>query len=299
MPFKKYFQSILMILCTAFFISNAYSKQGFNYDERFVALQNFKEEMNILTVKAAIKGVQQAGDVGALDTYYAESYIDHHPQADNGLDFITARYISQRPEGATYEIGSILAEGDYVAVHARETGFAEAPEIIVSIFKVNGGKIIEHWGISQTEVPADKTVSGNSMFPIEYNLAPSTDELAAKNFVVSGLNRAFGLVDFDIINELWTEDYIQHNPGIDNGRGAIQGLVTSIAEGNLKYELGFAMAYGDFVLLQTRYTFFGQPSVAVDIFRVENGQIAEHWDVLQVEVPAAETAAGNVIFPVY
>jgi len=36
--------------------------------------------------------------------------------------------------------------------------------------------------------------------------------------------------------------------------------------------------------------------VAVDIFRVENGKVVEHWDVLQEEVPAASTTSGNAMF---
>jgi predicted SnoaL-like aldol condensation-catalyzing enzyme len=36
--------------------------------------------------------------------------------------------------------------------------------------------------------------------------------------------------------------------------------------------------------------------VAVDIFRLKDGKVVEHWDVLQEEVPATETASGNAMF---
>jgi predicted SnoaL-like aldol condensation-catalyzing enzyme len=36
--------------------------------------------------------------------------------------------------------------------------------------------------------------------------------------------------------------------------------------------------------------------VAVDIFRVVNGKLVEHWDVMQEEVPASATASGNPMF---
>ena len=43
-----------------------------------------------------------------------------------------------------------------------------------------------------------------------------------------------------------------------------------------------------------RYFGWGpKPMVAVDVFRVANGKIAEHWDVMQEEVPAAQSANGN------
>jgi predicted SnoaL-like aldol condensation-catalyzing enzyme len=38
--------------------------------------------------------------------------------------------------------------------------------------------------------------------------------------------------------------------------------------------------------------------VAVDIFRVANGQIAEHWDVMQEEVPATQSANDHSMFTV-
>jgi predicted SnoaL-like aldol condensation-catalyzing enzyme len=54
---------------------------------------------------------------------------------------------------------------------------------------------------------------------------------------------------------------------------------------------------GDLVMIHGRYTGWGpKPMVAVDIFRVIEGKLAEHWDVLQEEVPASATASGNPMF---
>ena len=41
-----------------------------------------------------------------------------------------------------------------------------------------------------------------------------------------------------------------------------------------------------------------KPMVAVDIFRVKNGKLVEHWDVMQEEVAAAATKSGNPMFPI-
>jgi predicted SnoaL-like aldol condensation-catalyzing enzyme len=54
------------------------------------------------------------------------------------------------------------------------------------------------------------------------------------------------------------------------------------------------MADGDYVSIHGRYLGWGpKPMVAVDIFRVSYGKIAEHWDVMQEEVPAEQSANGN------
>jgi predicted SnoaL-like aldol condensation-catalyzing enzyme len=58
-----------------------------------------------------------------------------------------------------------------------------------------------------------------------------------------------------------------------------------------------AVAEGDLVMVHGRYIGFGpKPMIAVDIFRVANGKLAEHWDVLQEEVTASATASGNPMF---
>jgi predicted SnoaL-like aldol condensation-catalyzing enzyme len=64
-----------------------------------------------------------------------------------------------------------------------------------------------------------------------------------------------------------------------------------------KYEPGMAVAEGDLVMVHGRYTGWGpKPMVAVDIFRIADGRVVEHWDVMQQEVPASETASGNPMF---
>jgi len=55
---------------------------------------------------------------------------------------------------------------------------------------------------------------------------------------------------------------------------------------------------GDSRWSTVRYTGLGpKPLIAVDIFRIQNNKPAEHWDVLQEEVPAGMTASKNPMFP--
>lgn len=64
-----------------------------------------------------------------------------------------------------------------------------------------------------------------------------------------------------------------------------------------QYEPGMAVAEGDLVMVHGRYTGWGpKPMVAVDIFRIADGRVVEHWDVMQEEVPTSETASGNPMF---
>ncbi len=63
---------------------------------------------------------------------------------------------------------------------------------------------------------------------------------------------------------------------------------------DFRSEPGLVVAEGNYVTIHDRFLGWGpKPMVAVDIFRVANGKIAEHWDVMQEEVPAAQSANDN------
>ena len=49
-------------------------------------------------------------------------------------------------------------------IHGRYTGWGPQPIVAVDIFRVVGGKLVEHWDVMQEEVPAELTKSGNGMF---------------------------------------------------------------------------------------------------------------------------------------
>jgi predicted SnoaL-like aldol condensation-catalyzing enzyme len=68
------------------------------------------------------------------------------------------------PTGLTYEPGMAVADGDLVMVHGRYPGWGPKPMVAVDIFRVEDGKVVEHWDVMQEEVPASASASGNPMF---------------------------------------------------------------------------------------------------------------------------------------
>ncbi|MES2490610.1 MAG: nuclear transport factor 2 family protein [Pseudomonadota bacterium] len=123
------------------------------------------------------------------------------------------------------------------------------------------------------------------------------DAQANKALVLAALSGVFVKRDATFVDRYFDPNYRQHNPAIPNGPEAIKGLLPMLSP-ELKYELGMVVAEGDLVMVHGRYTNWGpKPMVAVDIFRVANGKLVEHWDVMQEEVPAAQTQNGNGMFP--
>jgi predicted SnoaL-like aldol condensation-catalyzing enzyme len=118
----------------------------------------------------------------------------------------------------------------------------------------------------------------------------------AKKIALLALTGAFIDRDPSIVERCFAPDYIQHNPAIPNGPKAIAEFITNLSK-DFSYEPGMAVAEGNLVMVHGRYVGFGpKPMIAVDIFRVANGKVAEHWDVLQEEVPESATASGNPMF---
>ncbi|PRY04512.1 hypothetical protein B0G73_112190 [Paraburkholderia sp. BL25I1N1] len=61
----------------------------------------------------------------------------------------------------------IVAEGNFVAIHGRMHGLASTPQIVVDLFRVEDGKLAEHWDVLQDEVPGTAALGGTPMFDPE------------------------------------------------------------------------------------------------------------------------------------
>jgi predicted SnoaL-like aldol condensation-catalyzing enzyme len=124
--------------------------------------------------------------------------------------------------------------------------------------------------------------------------APAMAQESNKDFVVKAVTELFINSDVTAVDRYWAEDYKQRNPMFPSGSAVIREAFSTMPLG-FKYEIGMVIAEGDLVAIHGRYTGFGpKPLIVVDIFRVENGKIAEHWDVGQEEV--LETASGLAMF---
>ena len=123
------------------------------------------------------------------------------------------------------------------------------------------------------------------------------DEGRNIDFVLRAFDTLFNQRDIQSAEALWAPDYIQHSAHIAPGRQGLFELVRS-APAKMRYENGLAMARGAFVMLHGRFSNFGQTAdwIVADIVRLEDGLLAEHWDVIQDEVTRANSRSGNPMF---
>ncbi|MFZ0346885.1 MAG: nuclear transport factor 2 family protein [Pseudolabrys sp.] len=120
---------------------------------------------------------------------------------------------------------------------------------------------------------------------------------ANKALVLEAFDTLFNKRDYKAAERYWSSNYIQHSAHIPPGRDGLFNLIRS-APAALKYEPGTIVAEGDYVIVHGRFSNTGMPRnwIAVDIVRVDDDMLAEHWDVLQDEATEAESQSGLPMF---
>ena len=135
----------------------------------------------------------------------------------------------------------------------------------------------------------------------EENAWPHQPNRAAKTASVQTVLNAFDTLfnkrDYASAERFWSPRYIQHSAHIPPGRDGLFGLVKTLPA-TLRYENHVAAASGDFVILHGRFSGLGLPAawVVADIVRMEDGVLAEHWDVIQDEATREQSRSGLPMF---
>jgi predicted SnoaL-like aldol condensation-catalyzing enzyme len=115
--------------------------------------------------------------------------------------------------------------------------------------------------------------------------------------VLQAFDTLFNRRDYEAAARLWSPNYIQHSAHIPPGRDGLFNLIRNLPA-TLRYENHVAAASGDFVILHGRFSGHGQTAawVVADIVRMEDGVLAEHWDVIQDEATRAQSRSGSPMF---
>ncbi len=236
----------------------------------------------------------ETGDPRPAAAINPGKYIQHNLAIGDGLAGLGA-VLKHLPKGsAKVDTARVFQDGDFVFAHTDYNFFG--PKIGFDIFRFEDGKIVEHWDNLQVKA-ASPNPSGRTMIdgPVKaFDLAKTqVNKALVRSFVddilVNGrMDRLAGYFD--------SGNYLQHNPHIgDNLSGlglALQGMAKQGVK--MKYDrIHTVLGEGNFVLVASEGEFAGKPTSFYDLFRVEGGKIAEHWDTIETIPPRAEWKNGN------
>lgn len=247
-----------------------------------------------LAVDVLQRGIEQ-GDTDFLKNNVADDYIQHNPVAPDGLDGLVGfvEYLQTLETPVDIEIVRVLQEDDLVLIHSEYS--LDGPKAVFDLFRVADGKLVEHWDAIQA-IPST-TVSGRSMTDGPTEISDLNLTAENKELVVSFVTDILVNGEGDKITKYIGETYHQHNPNVGDGLEGLGDFIGYLAENKISFgysKIHNIVAEGNFVFTQSEGDFGGKPTAFYDLFRVQDGLIVEHWDVVQ-EIPE-EFAHDNGMF---
>ena len=237
------------------------------------------EQMVVEELKAIETGAQEP--VAYIN---AESYTQHNLGVADGLAGFGAALaqLADYPEKAKVNTVRVFADGDYVVAHTDYNFFG--PKIGFDIFRFEDGKIVEHWdnlqATPESSNPSEHTMVDGTTEIVDVEKTEENKQIA-ENFVKDVL---MGQHPEKLTEYFNGNNYIQHNPGIADGLDGLGAALANMAQAGIemKYDtLHKVIGKGNFVLTVSEGYLGGAHTSYYDLFRIVNGKIAEHWDVME------------------
>lgn len=229
-------------------------------------------------------------DPEAAAQYLADDYIQHNPAVPTGPEAILGFLPALQESGLTATTHRVIAEGDMVVLHVtydNAQAFGEKTMAAFDVFRVEDGKVAEHWDNLQA-IPAT-TVSGRGMTDGWTQITDLDKTAENKALVVGFVNDVLGgAAPEKVTDYMDPEVYMQHNPMIDDGLAGLQAAIKAFADQGqviTKFEPQIVVAEGNFVFVASDAIMGGDPWAFFDLWRVQDGKIVEHWDVVS-PIPA-------------
>ena len=233
------------------------------------------------------------GDQTPIAYINPTKYVQHNLAVGDGLAGF-GEVMKNAPEGG-FKANVIRAfqDGNYVFTQTEYDFFG--PKIGFDVFRFEDGLIVEHWDNLIEVKPANP--SGHTQIDGTTTIVDKDKTAANKalveNFVTSILVN--GQME-KVANYFNGDNYIQHNPAIGDGLSGLGAAIQAMAKQGIvmKYDkIHKVLGEGNFVLTMSEGEFAGQPTSYYDLFRIENGKVAEHWDVMETIAPEADRKNNN------
>ena len=240
-----------------------------------------------------LKGIE-TGDPASVSVINEGKYIQHNPQTHEGSEGLAALFKRLSKTLPRVNIVRVFEDGDFVFAHT-EYDFATR-NIGFEIFRFENGQAIEHWdNIQKREGPNE---SGHSMVDgitkvTDHEMTESNRRLIklfVKDILIQG--------DLEKLNDYINhEHYTEHNPCLGNSFVGLRSLLEkSRSDNTISFEYKKChrvLAEGNFVLAVCEGYANNVPSSFFDLYRLEDGNIVEHWDTIEAIPPRNEWKNNN------
>ena len=249
---------------------------------------NMKEETTMTNIQKALELINTfaSGNTEKAASLLSEGYIQHNLAYGTGRDaFVgSVAYLASAPVKTTVKNIRAFEDGDKVFLQTIYNFAGAGEQVAFDIFRFDkNGKIAEHWDNLTAKAdpnPSGRTQIDGTMELKDLDKTEANRELV-KNFLYDVMQGNCPEKTPDYFDG---DTYIQHNTAIADGLSGLGAALAAMAEQNIQMiynTVHHVLAQGNFVLAVSEGTFGGAPTSYYDLWRVENGKIAEHWDVME------------------
>jgi predicted SnoaL-like aldol condensation-catalyzing enzyme len=242
-----------------------------------------------LIVRDFLKSLE-TGDPAPLK--HASRYVQHNLAVEDGIKGLT-KLVRALPKGsARVRTVRLIEDGDHVVAHTEYELFG--PAVGFDVFRFEGDKIVEHWdNLSERSLkpnPSGRTQLDGPTEIVDLNLTSWNKGLVEAFVTTVMIEQQFGKAS------AFVDGYIQHNTQIGDGFPALAIALQHLAihgSAIVYHKIHKVLGEGNFVLTASEGTLGRKPTAFYDLFRVADGRIVEHWDVLDTIPPRESWANPN------
>ena len=230
----------------------------------------------------------ETGESKPLTYINPTKYIQHNLAVADGLAGVKTLLQSLPREATKVNTVRVLQDGNFVILHTEYDFFG--PKVGFDIFRFEDGRIVEHWDNLQ-ETALKPSPSGHTMIDGAMVISDLDKTETNKALMQTYMDDLLHGRKEKFSSYFEGNNYIQHNPLVaDNLTGLFAGLKALANEGQaVKYDrVHKVLGEGNFVLVLAEGSFGDRPVSYYDLYRIDNGKIAEHWDTIEPIPPRAE-----------
>ncbi len=241
-------------------------------------------------VLAVFAGIS-AGDVHRATEYIDQTrFIQHNPYAADGVEGLS-QFISKSPrDQLQLTVVRAFQDGPYVVTQAK--GQRSGRNIFFDIFRFEDGLVVEHWAFSAMDAPPNQ--SGHTQFdgPTEATHLENTEK---NKSLLRTYYETFHLHGDHSRSEVYFDGdlMIRHEPGVRDGVAEFLQDVETLMQQRTIDEIRFLLGQGDFVFVAAKGTHEGEACVYIDLYRVQDEKIVEHWGFPEMIPPQREWKNSN------
>lgn len=221
----------------------------------------------------------------AIETM-APNLIQHNQSIPNGSEVLIGLIPTLKESGITSTTHRLISEGNLVVAHNEYKNaqvFGHAHLAAFDVFRIEDGKVAEHWDNLTPVTPPNP--SGRTQFDGATEVTDLDKTVENKAMVTAFVYDVLhGKAPEKITDYISTETYLQHNSGIADGLDGLGAAIKALAEAGTPMSCSqthLIVAEGNFVFTASEGKFAGEHTAFFDLFRVDEGKIVEHWDVIQ------------------